>query len=293
MKDYKEERTPSEIPMRFYLYGIERGERMVQFLEERGISLKGMNILDVGCGAGGISISFRKKCKRVFAIDFNLKYLDLLKKRLTERNLDGVYPIMSSAIDPPFREEEFDLVIMNGVLEWTGWNQRENPLVIQKRVLNRVFRVLKGSGLLYLAIENRLCPANLFRDPHSKVPLPILPYWMINLISLIFYGKPYQTPIHSYWELKKMLFAEGFSKVSIYAPIINYRYPILYFNLDKLTKSDILFFLSKTREIKKEYERVRLGSYLWIKVLFLRIIFRLRLAKLFAPGFVVLAYKCV
>ena len=263
---------------------------MVEFVEKKEGLLARKKILDLGCGGGGISIAFAEKCKHVTAVDLKEKNISLLKQRLQERRYKNVSLLRGNALNLPFKNMQFDKVIVNGLLEWVNWDREEAPAQSQGQLLAEVFRVLKKGGILYLGIENRWCLINFIRDPHMKIPfVTVLPQRIADWISIFLASRPYQMPIHSYWKLRQMLIEKGFAKVCIYAPLINYRYPIVYLPLDK--DDDSMDKELKLGEIGTKYREADLGKLLIIKLLYIKLIHKLSLGKLFTPGFVALAYK--
>ena len=274
----------------FWADGIERGRKMLNLVEKEIGSLEEKRILDLGCGLGGISISFKERCSQVFSLDSDRDRIDGFRKRLLEKNIKGIFPLQAEAMDLPFLNDSFDLVVINGVLEWVGWGKDKDPLPLQNQVLSEAERVIKRGGFLYLAIENRFYPLNFFRDPHLKIPfVTILPYKVSGWFAYFIRGRPYQTPIHSYWRLKKMLKKAGFVKIFMYTGLIHYQYPVLNIALDKgcprfLKRQDII-------KIVTEYRKFNLKKGLSIKVLFLKIIFLLGVARFFVHNFIILAIK--
>ena len=57
----------------------------------------------------------------------------------------------------PLAENSFDLVIVNGVLEWVGeWDLTVDPRTVQVNFLKKILRLLKDDGILLIGIENRI-----------------------------------------------------------------------------------------------------------------------------------------
>jgi len=127
----------------------------------------------------------------------------------------------------PFRDDTFDLVVVNGVLEWVGVaGAPKDPRGLQRSCLREVRRVLKEDGTLYLAIENRLYPGYVLKDAHVKAPLVgILPRRVANRIMNWFYQEPYRTYTYSLWGLERLVCESGFTLSSVFVPIYTYWYP--------------------------------------------------------------------
>ncbi|MCQ9205361.1 MAG: methyltransferase domain-containing protein [Omnitrophica bacterium] len=272
----------------FWIHGIKRGEAMVSFLKSKIGSLEEKEVLDIGSGAGGISIVFAQKCKRIVSLDSGADNVEFIRQRLEEKNIKNIELLLGNAIKLPFHDEEFDIVILNGVLEWIPYTRGKEPFSLQCRALAEAFRVLKKRGLLYLATENRWYPFNFLRDPHVHIPFVcMLPRKIANFVSFIFSRKPYENFIYSYWKLKNLIKESGFSRVDIYAPLIHYQYPVIIKDLEKrcsLSKVD-------RDNLYLKYSKMKLTRCLKIKIFFLRIVFFLRITKMFIHGFLVLGYK--
>ncbi|HQP91663.1 MAG TPA: class I SAM-dependent methyltransferase, partial [Candidatus Omnitrophota bacterium] len=186
--------------------GIERSRMMAVFLKENLGDLSAKTVLDLGCGFGGISMGLAESCGRLYAVDSDQKRVDFLSARVRDKGYRSVSVVHTDAEVLPFEDSFFDLVILNGVLEWSGCGKKIDPRLSQLKVLREVFRVLKKNGTLYLAVENRFFPFNIFRDPHCRLPfVAILPFKLSDLFSRMLSGRPYETPIYSYYGLKNLL----------------------------------------------------------------------------------------
>lgn len=285
----KVERFNSEQALTPWIHGVDRGKKMIDFLNCKIGSLEQKKVLDVGCGSGGISIAFVERCKEVIALDSKVENINLLRQRIIERNLKTIHPLLGNALYLPFSEGTFDIVIINGVLEWVGYGEKEDPFLLQVKALDEALRVLKKGGVLYLAIENRWYPFNILRDPHIRIPLvTIMPRRIASWISSFLTGRPYETPIYSYWKLKDMLNNRAFSKVSFYTALTSYQYPVVIIDLEnkrhRLSNKEI-------DTINSEYKKMELTKGLQIKLLFLKLIFLLGIPKIFVHNFIALAYK--
>ena len=134
----------------------------------------------------------------------------------------------------PFAEKSFDVVIMNGVLEWVGsYLKTGDPLNIQQKCLKEVRRVLKEAGELWIGIENRFGLKYLQGEPDDhlryyspKKPVSyttVVPRIIANLMTQKALGIPYRTYTHSFWGLKRLLKRAGFKEAEFYYPLEGYR----------------------------------------------------------------------
>ena len=113
-------------------------------------------ILEVGAGLGGIATELARKY-RVVAIEGVWERTRFMAQRAAQDGLDRFLAINGDINNIPFAPEQFDVIVVNGVLEWAAMaDLRGNPTDVQIRFLERLRRLLKPDGMIYLAIENRI-----------------------------------------------------------------------------------------------------------------------------------------
>jgi arsenite methyltransferase len=106
---------------------------------------EGETVLDIGCGSGVDTIFAAKMtgpAGKVVGIDLMPEMLQRAKENLKSANLDNVIYQEASAVKLSFPDENFDVVISNGVF---------NLVPDKARALSEVFRVLKPGGRLMIA----------------------------------------------------------------------------------------------------------------------------------------------
>ena len=69
-----------------------------------------------------------------------------MRQRFRQEELGNVKPLRSSLWILPFADSSFDVVAMNGVLEWVATGQSGDPREIQERALKNAFRLLRPGG---------------------------------------------------------------------------------------------------------------------------------------------------
>lgn len=134
---------------------LERGNFIKKILEQY-CTVKNLIILDLGSGEGGTSKVLSEN-NFVVSIDINIVRL----KRQKE-NFGLKKSLQANAINLPFADSTFDLVIIQDVIEHV-----ENL----NQLYNEVLRVLKADGMVYLSTPNRLSIINFLSDPHWGVPI--------------------------------------------------------------------------------------------------------------------------
>jgi SAM-dependent methyltransferase len=142
--------------MESYFQGmIRRGIYVKEFLKKhvKGISFKNMNILEVGCSAGGILLPFLESKAKVKGYDYDKRYLDYGNKYNKELNL--CYGGLS---DLKNEKNKYDLIILNHVLE---------HLPNIQETLTLVKEALKPDGLFYVSVPGLKNPEYYFSPTKS------------------------------------------------------------------------------------------------------------------------------
>ncbi len=78
-----------------------------------GLDLKGLKVLDIGCGTGGVAVSLAAEygAARVIGVDVEDPVLTFARRRARERGLEGRVEFIKVKPGPlPFAANEFDLV---------------------------------------------------------------------------------------------------------------------------------------------------------------------------------------
>ena len=117
-------------------------------LKKRGIS-KQLDIADIGCNAGVMSMIWAKEGHRVSGLDVNAALLEIAKQRARHENLNIDF-VLGSATDLPWENASMDVCIAPELLEHVAdW----------QTCLNEFIRILKPGGVLFFSTTNKLCPA--------------------------------------------------------------------------------------------------------------------------------------
>ena len=178
---------------------VEVSRMVANDFKRRTGDIKGIKILDDGCGNGGLAIAFAEAGAEVFGVDIEKELIDIAQKHSA---IYKVFPkfIFYNGKKLPFEDNFFDAVLSISVLEHVS-----NPV----NYLSEISRVLKFGGYLYLAFPNRLWP----RETHTLLwGITYLPYKIAEVITRLFKRNPLsENNLHfyTYWNLKKMLIESG------------------------------------------------------------------------------------
>lgn len=257
-------------------------------------------VLDAGCMWGGLSVPLARQYSRVYGLDATFESLEFLKIRAAQEGLKNLDPACGSLLELPYRDGVFDLVFVNGVLEWvplaadfvverdygrprlTVPMDRGDPRRLQLQALREALRVLRPGGLLYLAIENRYAYKYFLGSPddHSALRFTsLMPRRLADRYMRLRLRQQYRTYTYSAGGLRRLLREAGFDVRDFYACCDSYRDPQGVIPLDQGRMVDFYF------------RQIRLANLpAWKRWLF-ALVLACRLGPLVAPSFVVVAAR--
>jgi len=184
-------------------------------------------VLDVGAGLGRSSIPLARISKEVVSFDQSVDRMRFLKRRAKEENLNNITIFVGDLFDLPLSEGSFDVVVMNGILEWVGkTNKYEDPRKAQIEVLKICKKLLKPDGFLYVGIENRFALSYLRGIDHSGLRFTsYMPRFLANFYTKYKKGEPYKTYTYTKRGTTSLFKRAGFSKIKTYLPYPGYNMP--------------------------------------------------------------------
>ena len=116
-----------------------------------------LQVLDLGCGMGGLSVALRREGVAAWPLDYNPAYCAIT--RLRGRRYDLELPVVNAAGEAlPYADATFDVVICWDVLEHVR---------SLRGVLAEIRRVLRPGGAALVTATNRYG----WRDQHYHLPL--------------------------------------------------------------------------------------------------------------------------
>jgi ubiquinone/menaquinone biosynthesis C-methylase UbiE len=197
---------------------------------------KESRVLDLGSGWGSYTFALSPKVKEIVAADSSLESLKFISLRAKEEDRKNLSTVQIDPLDYgklPFKDNSFDAVILNGVLEWVGsYLKAGDPLKIQNKCLKEINRILKPGGELWIGIENRFGLRYFLGagDDHLKyytekkiAYTTIVPRIIASFITQKEIKMPYRTYTHSLPGLERLLKRSGFEELNFYYPESDYR----------------------------------------------------------------------
>lgn len=234
-KSWRDALLRSEDPL------VKRASEMIMNLDLANWSLLAdlppqSHVLDIGAGMGANSHSLALRYGEVVAVEPVTERVRFMRQRFEQEAIRNVRIIQASLWDLPFPVGSFDLVVMNGVLEWVATGRQGDPKRLQETALKAAARLLRPGGVLYVGIENRFTADYFvgYPDPHSGMPwVTVLPRFLANLYARR-KGAPegYRAYLYSAAGYRKLLRRSGFTAVDCYLAIPNYNHPKFYVPLD-------------------------------------------------------------
>jgi ubiquinone/menaquinone biosynthesis C-methylase UbiE len=226
-------RFPEGDNMRFGLLDLQRAS----WAPMLGID-EHSTVLDIGSGYGAITHSLSRFAGAVYSVEAVPERIDFTRERLRQEGIRNVHLVQASAAALPLAENSFDLVVVNGVLEWVGeWDLAVHPRVAQVNFLKKIHRLLKNDGVLLIGIENRFgLSFFLGNRDHSGLPYTSLvpravASFMLRHNSSPHYRtqtsarKQYRTYTYSEGGYRDLLSEVGFAEVSSYWADPGYNQP--------------------------------------------------------------------
>jgi ubiquinone/menaquinone biosynthesis C-methylase UbiE/thiamine kinase-like enzyme len=141
------------------------------------------NCLDIGSGLGNISENLSLIFESVYSVEAVKERIEFQRRRFENSKRNNIYISRANVLTLPFKDNFFDFIVCNGVLEWMGMmNTEKNPRDTQLMFLHELKRVLKDDGKIYVGIENRLGLNFILGDKdHSGISYTsLMPRFMAN-----------------------------------------------------------------------------------------------------------------
>jgi len=227
----------------------------VALIKER-IDLENAKALDIGFGTGGFSLAIAQEGSILVNLDITFYRAGPMLARMKGGDVHHQFlhhPKFASAVSLPYKENIFDLIILNGVLEYTAQGQGGSPRDTHLRVLKYIRKLLKPEGLFYFGIENRYYMKFLlgWRDHFEMRFSNVLPRKLSTFISKHILKKEIRNWIYSHDEYVKLLSEAGFNDPMFFTALPNYKSPEYIIPLTDICESRDVILKTHTKKLYK------------------------------------------
>tara|TARA_B100001093_G_scaffold519496_1_gene608799 strand:+ start:392 stop:2059 length:1668 start_codon:yes stop_codon:yes gene_type:complete len=216
---------------------------------EKFINTKNLSVLDIGAGWGQFSLPLAKN-NTVCTLEPTPERLKFIEAIAQQDDFSGnMFFLGSNYFDLEF-QTKFDLILSIGVLEWVGkfTNSKTPPEKAQFEFLEKTKRDLTEEGKLVIGIENRLGIKYLLGANDDHIGLPHISCFSTELAKLKFKQKTNQDLqcfTYSLHEYRNLLQKAGFSKITFFAALPDYKLPEKIFPISKdLSKCGLNYFIN-------------------------------------------------
>lgn len=196
-------------------------------------------VLEISSGLGAVTHALALNYRRVVSVESVAELARFGKVRLDQEGLNNVDLIQTTLELLPFCKETFDLIVLNGVLEWVGeWRGRIGiARDAQSEALRDLRRLLRPEGVLIVGSENRIAYTSwLHRRDHPRVQVGSIRLpWLDSVYAKLkrpgFYRSlldpraGYRRHSRSPHGYSKLLQGAGFSVVDVWWPPNGYNSP--------------------------------------------------------------------
>jgi len=199
-------------------------------------------VLDVGSGWGQNTFALVDVADEVWSVEgVNLRG-QFQRMRRDQDGIENLHIVQENFMNLPFRGRAFDLIVVNGVLEWAGITEADDsPLSLQKRFLRQLASLLTPDGVLYIGIENRTGIQYFLggKDHRGTRLTSLMPRAVASLVTNLYRRfhsgwhlsddalSGYRTYTHTYRGYKSLLAQAGLSLSRTYWALPSYNAPRL------------------------------------------------------------------
>lgn len=131
-------------PEDYFLWQYSTGQKIYNYFKKGELSFKGKTVLDLGCGRGGKTAFYKAEgASNVIGIDLRSDALKIASEMTKKHGVDSVGFILGNALRLPFKENFFDIIIMNDMVEHV-------PSSEMKKIFKEASRVINPDGFIIL-----------------------------------------------------------------------------------------------------------------------------------------------
>jgi len=256
------------------------------------------NVLDLGSGWGSLSFMLSKFSKKVYSVENveeRIKFQKIMKEK---RKIKNITLIRADVNNLPFKEKSFDLIVVNGLLEWVGYHAKDYKQAseLQLKFLKDLSRIVSDDGFIYIGIENRF-GMQYFLGAEDHIGLKftsLMPRKIANFFSKILKKKGYTTLTYTYNSYKDLIKGAGLN-AKFYWVLPTYNFPKFSGDFGEESWFRFLDYIKKNKEEAKVWlnyasiKKARQNKKILLLARLPR--FLQKTSLFFVPSFQIIAYK--
>ena len=132
----------------YALFEYWRSAKLLRYLERAGITNLGQ-VLDDGCGGGGMCVSVAEETDHVVGIDLSERFSNAGTRLAAELNTRNITFVQANGSNLPFPNRTFDTVLSHAVIEHVS---------DYEGYLREARRVMRSNGRMFLQTAPYLSP---------------------------------------------------------------------------------------------------------------------------------------
>lgn len=143
-----------------HVAGVKRGEGILRRMCSYGLSRQaepGVELLDLGCGTGGLLAAAKAQGATCVGADIALRWLVIARSRFRDLKLDDITVVCACADHLPFVPGSFDVILAENLIEHCSDS---------RKVLSEIKRIRRSGGAFMARTVNRFA---LGPEPHVGV----------------------------------------------------------------------------------------------------------------------------
>lgn len=238
-------------------------------------------VMDYGAGLGNFALALSNICGEVWSVDSTPHRLQLIGYRAQAEKKANIHLMLADSPEAlPFPTKKFDLILLNGVLEWTALKSGMRPDDFHVGFIENLSRYLKTGGRIVVAIENRFGLQHFWGETeHNDFPFAaLLPRPLASMINRMRGHGNYETYTYSYNGLRNILKRSGLQVSRHYLAFPSYQRARLVLD-DRRSAESMAHSLSQMMPgLSRKWQAYR---FVWA------ILARAGLARVLSPAYII------
>lgn len=182
-------------------------------------------ILDIGCGFGSLTLGSSLYAGTAVGLDALTQRVEFARLRARQSGRKCAVFMRGNGLALPFSPGTFDIVTLNGVLEWAGLYAEGDPVDLQRKMLEEASRVTSEDGHVCVAIENSVAAETLLglRDTHTDTHfVTALPEPLSSILLRLRKGEDPRVRLHHQGGYERLFADAGLRTIRLFNLIPSY-----------------------------------------------------------------------